>query len=542
MIFAKFLPTMSEKPISMGLQLFPPPPSKKKPWKGNSNEGNNSKAGLDLDNPSQLHAMFNNGRQSPFNGQQTTQDGRASPMNMPPPAILASERPRSYTSFSEAPTLVRSNSNSSKHSQHHQREEPVMRSIFPRYNPELPLEHQQYYPTQQSPRHVPQSAISRQPYSPGINEVSPGLGSPMSLGPQSPGLVGRGLQDQTWPEPSSSTELKELWKVTNGWKASASEGQKFIMKMNSAVEEPIHTLSSATQPFYTIRLDPTSTSAQVTMTRQNPAKSPRKSQSPKTGVFPKGDSQMEVLITTLEEYSRRLPPNDGLVALLYPHAASSMAADLAGRSNVADSALVLAAAERECGRLLWDDDTKKFYLRHPAVSTPFLIAINSSPAWSRVEYTLEHPELPHNLVRLVRDGSGTGFLEVDTGVAARIDAFYIVDVAIAAVMLAAMDEEKRMHIERFEAPPAAPVQPDTPRSKRRSFLRGEQMELDVESQESPKYKTVPTKEKDKDKEKVPGFCGLLWMMAKAMVWIVKMTVKAMAAVIIGLSKCLTKKK
>ncbi|KAI9648630.1 hypothetical protein NHQ30_003268 [Ciborinia camelliae] len=538
---------MADKPVSMGLQLFPPPPSKKKPWRSNSNERSfsTSMSGPDPANPSQSHGnddMLADGRQSPFGGRQTAQDGRESPMNIPPPAVLPSERPRSHTSFSEAPTLVRSNSNSSKHSQHHHREEPVMRSIFPRYNPELPLEYQQYYPTQQSPRHIPQNAISRQAYSPGINEVSPGMGSPMSLGPQSPGLVGRGLQDETWPEPSSSAELKELWKVTNGWKASASEGQKFIMKMNSAVDEPIHTLSSATQPFYTLRLDPTSTSAQVTMTRQNPAKSPKKSQSPRTGVFPKGDSQMEVLITTLEEYSRRLPPNDGLIALLYPHAASSMAVDLAGRSNVADGALVLAAAERECGRLLWDDDTKKFYLRHPAVSTPFLIAINSSPAWSRVEYILEHPELPHNLVRLVRDGSGTGFLEIDTGVAARIDAFYIVDVAIAAVMLAAMDEEKRMHIERFEAPPAAPVQPDTPRSKRKSFLRGEQMELDVESQESPKYKMVPTRENNKDKEKVPGFCGLLWMIVKAIAWIVKMTVKATAAIIIGLSKCLTKRK
>ncbi|RAL67844.1 hypothetical protein DID88_008570 [Monilinia fructigena] len=430
---------MSEKPISMGLQLFPPPPSKKKPWKGNSNEGNNSKAGLDIANPSQSHGMFNNGRQSPSNGQRTPQDGRASPMNMPPPPYL----------HQNVPGLT-------LHSRKH-----------------LPLDQR------------------GEPWSGQSNVVRP----------TSPGLVGRGLQDETWPEPSSSAELKELWKVTNGWKASASEGQKFIMKMNSAVEEPIHTLSSATQPFYTIRLDPTSTSAQVTMTRQNPAKSPRKSQSPKTGVFPKGDSHMEVLITTLEEYSRRLPQTMAWSLSSTLTQPRVLAADLAGRSNVADSALVLAAAERECGRLLWDDDTKKFYLRHPAVSTPFLIAINSSPAWSRVEYTLEHPELPHNLVRLVRDGSGTGFLEVDTGVAARIDAFYIVDVAIAAVMLAAMDEEKRMHIERFEAPPAAPVQPDTPRSKRRSFLRGGQMELDVESQESPKYKTVPTKEKDKDKKK-----------------------------------------
>ncbi|KAM3069294.1 hypothetical protein ACMFMG_010801 [Clarireedia jacksonii] len=530
---------MSDKPVNMGLQLFPPPPSKKKTWRRNSNERAPSSSITTPDSANRSQSFDMPVGDTSFGGRQTLQHDTASPLSMPAPAVLASEIPRSHTSFSEAPTLVRSHSNSSRHSQHQRGEAPVIRSIFPRYNPDLPLEHQQYFPTQQSPRHIPQTVISRRPYSPGVNEVSPGMGSPMSLGPQSPGIIGRGLQDETWPEASSSAELRELWKVTNGWKASASEGRKFVMKMTSAVEEPVHTLSSATQPFYTLRIDPTSTSAQVTMTRHNPSKSVRKSISPKIGVFPKADSGMEVLITTLEEQSRRLPPNDGLIALLYPHAASSMAVDLAGRSNEADGALVLAAAERECGRLLWDDDSKKFYLRHPGVSSPFLVAITSSPAWSRIEYTLEHPELPHNLVRLVRDGSGTGFLEVDTGVAARIDSFYIIDVAIAAVMLVAMDEEKRMHIERFEAPPAAPVQPDTPKSKRKSFPKMQQMELDLESQESPKYKME--KQKEKNKDKVPGFCGLLWMMLKATAWIVKMTAKAIAAIIIGLSKCLSKK-
>lgn len=194
---------------------------------------------------------------------------------------------------------------------------------------------------------------------------------------------------------------------------------------------------------------------------------------------------------------------------------------------------MIAAAERECGRLVWDDDSKRYYLVHPAVSSPFLIDVASSPAWSRVEYTLEHPQLPHNLLRLVRDGSGGGFLEVDTGVAAKIDCFYIVDVAITAVMLVAIEEERKRHVERFDAPPPSLLGT----AKGKTGTSFQQMELDVESQESPKYKMDKATE-----EKIPGLWGMIWMIVKCLAWTVKMSVKGAAAVIVGLSRCLTRKK
>ena len=100
-----------------------------------------------------------------------------------------------------------------------------------------------------------------------------------------------------------------------------------------------------------------------------------------------------------------------------------MALDMASKPHRADGPSIIAAAEREAGRLVWDADSQQYYLVHPALQTPFVITISSSPAWSRVEYTLEHPKLPKNLVKLTRDGAGSGYLEVETGVAASIDAF-----------------------------------------------------------------------------------------------------------------------
>ncbi len=559
------------KPVNMGLQLFPPPPrNKANPSRKPSVRRNVSQSPpeerssspafpADGRQSSMDERQSSMGRQTPQTGRNTPQQDPVSAIQAPAQAYIAGDPPRSDTSFSEAPTLVRSNSNSSHNSiaktglnnVSPQRGEPVIRSIFPRYNPEIALEHQAYYPTQSSPTHIPRTIINRRPYSPSVSDRSPGgLQSPMAMG-TSPGRFPRGVQDETVLEPSSNDEMKDLWKVVNGWRVSASEGRTFCLKMTSAVEEPTHTLSSATHPFYTLKLIPTSTSAQMTMIRHDPNKASKGSVSPKLASSSKSIAN-EVMSTTIEETARRLPPNDGLVALLYPRAASDMVIDLANKPGRGDGEQIVAAAERECGRLVWDEDSGKYYLVHPAISTPFVVSISSSPAWSRVEYTLEHAELPRNLVRLVRDGAGAGFLEIDTGVAARIDCFYLVDVAICAIMLVAITEEKTKNIERFEAPPSiAPTSPDTSRRLSSTWTIGkgkgkgkkepkiEEFKLDIESQESLKDK----KDKLKDEEeKVPGFFGLIWMMIKCFVWTLTMFVKALAKIIIFISSCLTRKK
>jgi hypothetical protein len=242
----------------------------------------------------------------------------------------------------------------------------------------------------------------------------------------------------------------------------------------------------------------------------------------------------EALTTTLEESARRLPPNDGLVAVLYPSAAANMVEDLSSKPNGPGSEAITEVAEYECGHLVWDQDSKKYYLVHPAMATPFAVLISPSPAWSRVEYALEHPELPQNLVKLTRDGSGGGFLEVNTAVAALIDSFYIVDVAICAILLVAATEEKVNNIERFDAPPTSASVPNTPKSKK--FAKAEEMEIDLESQNSLADK--------KGKSNLPaptrGILGLLYLAFQFVVWLLTVAVNMAAGLVICISSCFTK--
>jgi len=169
--------------------------------------------------------------------------------------------------------------------------------------------------------------------------------------------------------------------------------------------------------------------------------------------------------------------------------------------------------------------------------------------------------MPRNLVRLVKDGAGGGTLEIDTAVASRIEAFYIVDIAVCAVLLAAAADDKERKIERFEAPPSlAPQSPSSPKSVRSPIIgmgkftkigkrdrdtereaKIEEFEMDLESQESIKEKVKGKDKKMKDEEKIPGFFGLVWMLLKFVIWFITVFFKGIAKIIIWLSSCLTSK-
>jgi len=68
--------------------------------------------------------------------------------------------------FSSASTLVRANSTATRGENVSPHEEIPMRSMFPVYDPTIPLASQLYKPTQASPTQLPRTQISRSPYSP----------------------------------------------------------------------------------------------------------------------------------------------------------------------------------------------------------------------------------------------------------------------------------------------------------------------------------------------------------------------------------------
>ena len=329
----------------------------------------------------------------------------------------------------------------------------------------------------------------------------------------------------------------------------------YCLKLTQEKDAPVYTLSSATQPFYNVRLDPTSASAYVTVMRHDPNK-PFKEVKPDanssssssllsvvaggnngsssdipSGKITDGKHWQEAITTMMEEESRKHQPNDGLVALLMPTPAAKVAVD---RPN--DHSAVMAA-ERECARLVWDDDSGSHFLVHPALATPFCVTIERSPAWSRVEYTLEHHESPKHLAKLTRDGTGSGWLELDTGLASKIESYYIVDVAVTALMLVASADEKNQPaaVEGFDAPPIAPppqamLLPGAAGSKMSSVLgklsggkkpQMEAFEIDLESQDESLGKSKNKKKQTKVKEGLDKLPFVLRAPAKLARWAFK---------------------
>ncbi|KAI0882267.1 uncharacterized protein GGS22DRAFT_170583 [Annulohypoxylon maeteangense] len=574
-----------------GLSLFPntsrSPPRKTTPRPRARSSSRGQGSSLDMTPP-------RNGRQTPEDLSEFVIDGSPSMVTPPQMAsnnpfyqnqagpsvsrpVPASEvPPRVDTAFSGTSTLVRSESELSRNSiakrpleepsTSYTTAEPAIRSIFPQYDHTLPFDRQEYYPTQASPTHIPRTVISRQSHVPEARSppVRSPVRSPLSAGsaqrwprrPQDPPVI---------PTVSSTEDLRDFWKAANGWKASAVEGRTFCMKLIPEKDTPIYNLtSSSAQPFYHMRIDPTSASAYVTLSRHDPSK-PYKGGDPTTsprssgflGALRESESKpwQEALTTTLEEPTRRLPPNDGLVALLYPTGAAKVALDRP------DDIQAVMAAERECARLVWDEDSQNYFLVHPALASPFCITVERNPAWSRTEYTVEHIESPHHIAKLSRDSTGEGWIELDTLVAGQIEAYYILDVAVSALLLVANIDEKNVVVEHFEPPPPAHLRTSTSNSdfrrsssrlsakilsKKSGKKRGrlEELELDLESQASSLGGKLNIK--DKDKEKLPGttrtIIKLLGFAFKCVIWALTLAFKALMAVIVGLSKCLTSEK
>lgn len=386
------------------------------------------------------------------------------------------------------------------------------------------------------------------------------------------------------PKTSTTEQLKTFWKAANGWKAAPSEGRVFCLRMTQVKDAPVYTLSSASQPFYHLRLDPTSASAYMSLSRFDPNKTYKASKpeiasssssirsgSGASSGITKTDSKhwQEALSTTLEEESRRHPPNDGLVALLMPTPATKMALQ---KANDAGAVIM---AERECARLVWDEDSASNYLVHPALAAPFCVTVQRCPAWSRVEYTLEHHESPRHLAKLTRDGTGAGWLEIDTGVASYIDAYYIIDVAVSTLLLVAATDEKAnggygsstatAAMETFEPPPAPAAstrsesrgsgrfsrlsmvgaREEKKKSKKRRPM--EEFEIDLESQDDSlsRIKTKSKRKQKREEDKLPFVIRVVVKVSKGLfkcvIWILTAVFNVVAGVFKVLYSCVGSK-
>ncbi|KAJ5137243.1 hypothetical protein N7526_003476 [Penicillium atrosanguineum] len=295
---------------------------------------------------------------------------KSSAVTEAPPAHISPRSPRNWSRPSKSnralPSQSPSNTSSSgrtvssavspQSSQSSASPVPI-RSIFPQFDPKLPLNKQHFNP----PMHAETPAAK--PRRPQLTLSTPSSDIDQALGPKTvPASILNFPAGVLEPEEirySSPQELELLWEAANGQRAQNLFGT-FNMRM-TRTGPATFTFGSSQHPFYTLE---TYSNDDLSISR---------------GVPSKPNSDVPIMTLSLEERRRREHPNDGLVALLFSRLAAMLAIEqadevskehnLAGSeaAEVESNALKRAAAQESC-RLSWNRNLRLYELRHPSLS------------------------------------------------------------------------------------------------------------------------------------------------------------------------------
>ncbi|XRM37308.1 hypothetical protein ABZX51_000789 [Aspergillus tubingensis] len=227
-----------------------------------------------------------------------------------------------------------------------------MKSTFPRYNYDLPMNQQHYY---QEPSFNSHWELSRSETETPPPEIDRALG-PKTV-PASVLNFPAGVLDPV-ERYSTQEELQSLWEIANGQRPQSLPGT-FNLCVDR-IDANTLTFGDPKSPFYTLR----ATSANdISIIRKHPSKQ---------------DSSVPVMNLKLEDKSRRQPPCDGLVSILFPRLAAILAIDQAAEvaeelrlspieaAKAEGEALKRVAAQESC-KLLWNQSKRVYELHHPAL-------------------------------------------------------------------------------------------------------------------------------------------------------------------------------
>ncbi|KAI9734519.1 MAG: hypothetical protein M1834_002119 [Cirrosporium novae-zelandiae] len=294
--------------------------------------------------------------------------------------------PRPYQMMSPVPQRTLSNTTNASHGP--SSDPPPIRSIFPRYNPNLPPNKQAYRPQPMSlPGPLPRAVLNRSEYN-----ASPSLQSQnridVTVGPRTaPASILSFPFEESGPKSQfvNLEDLAMLWDIANGQNCGEDE-QEFNLKMHRG-QSSLFTFGTSIphRPFYTLQTFNTD----ITIRRTHPLK-PRLS--------------VPIMILHLEPPSRRLPPADGLVTTIFPKLAAMLAIDQAAEmveannmtpqeAEIMAQAAVQRAAESEACKLIWSDASNRYELYHPQL-TSLLSDSNQQPTSS----SPSEPLLPFHII------------------------------------------------------------------------------------------------------------------------------------------------
>ncbi|MCJ1462196.1 hypothetical protein MMC07_000796 [Pseudocyphellaria aurata] len=342
-----------------------------------------------------------------------------------------------------SPTPVRSNSIGSASAP-----SPVMRSIFPRYDPNLSLAKQHYYPTRDIHRGPTGTTLQKpRPFSSAgfPSRVETPSSNPTQIDTRSPGMKPDGQKGVPVPvseiselAPATSTpeELLDLWSVANG-QGSQEAADKYTLKLSCPElelnQEIISFTSSSSQTLYKLEADENS----LAISRSHPI-------NPTTRIC-----------ISAPKISK-ITPNNPLIATVFPKLAELMAIDQSSSIAVdhrldrqASDGLQAEALERahqrEASTLFWDTDSEKYYLIHPTLSS------ERKSATFTIQSTLEEikifaPIEPPIPVLALSFSSLT--ITIHTQLLAQLPSLYILDTLLSALLILLL------HVHRTSASPS----------------------------------------------------------------------------------------
>ncbi|KAK4939674.1 hypothetical protein LTR10_020064 [Elasticomyces elasticus] len=237
-----------------------------------------------------------------------------------------------------------------------------IRSMFPTYDPSVPLTKQSYVPQRPLPARLsglgPTGAFSREDYRSSLS--MPFAASAQRTAPASilnfPSDV---MSVNIGPHISTQRDLEKLWEASHGTEPDFAI-KSFTLEMARTEEATFIFGSHPSMPFYTLQ---TYDNNEIAISKTCPRKS---------------TLTRDVVLCPLEPSSRRQPPNDGLVAFIFPKLAAMMAinqsASLAREHNLTptdrddiEAQAVRRAAKQEACNLRFNARGGFYEFEHPAI-------------------------------------------------------------------------------------------------------------------------------------------------------------------------------
>lgn len=433
------------------------------------------------------------------------------------------------------PTLVRSNSGSSVQPK---MVSPPMKSIFPEYDPTLPLSQQRYYPTDD----VPRPSLQRR-----TGYHQPLASEPSPISPTSP-VPAAGL-----------SQLQALWNAASGQNA-IFHSEKIKLTMH---RDEIGSGSMATELRFGSRegrtlysVSAVDSSSELTIRRHHPARTgivpvaqvdvatAHKDQKSETTIFPQ-----QAALAALEAAATTHRAN--AIAQYDPRASSPQAAQLAF------DAVAEAKAQESCQlvRLLQESngfgiEEHKYELRHPRtgnfeirVEGAFDIINKESLGSCGGRVTLYQPHdasttsstKPHKLITF---DMATETLDIDVASFRKLDSRFMIDSAICGVLAVAFAQsnvtQTKVKEETFAGPPLTEIKVEDLKKKARDSRWRRSL-----------GRKKDKKENASKEERLPGLTrGLLYVLGfsfEAVVWLLGLGVRVLSKVIVCASGVVSRK-